>query len=82
MGIQANLEHRHVIEREDYAAIIPRLGTIASLGFGEVGAHLDTRFLFFNFGASFGARRVWRTYVTVEEWTAAGAGPGRRRSRV
>lgn len=63
VGIQANLEHRHVIEREDYAAIIPRLGTIASLGFGEVGAHLDTRFLFFNFGASFGARRVWRTYA-------------------
>ncbi len=63
VGVQANLEHRHVFEREDYAAVIPRLGTVASLGFGEVGAHLDTRFLFFNFGASFGGRRVWRTYA-------------------
>jgi len=63
VGAQANLEHRHVLEREDYAAIIPRLGALASLGFGEVGAHLDTRFLFFSFGASFGGRRVWRTYA-------------------
>lgn len=66
VGLQAQLEHRHIIQREDYAAITPRLGTVASLGFGEAGAHLDTRFLFFSFGASFGVRRVWRTYEFAE----------------
>lgn len=63
VGAQANLEHRFVLERDDYAAIVPRVTALGSLGFGEGSAHLDTRFLFFNFGASVGLRRVWRTYA-------------------
>lgn len=63
VGVQAQLEHRHIIRSEDYAAIIPRLGSIASLGFGEVGAHLDLRLLFFSAGVSGGVRRVWRGYT-------------------
>lgn len=63
VGVQAQLEHRHIIRSEDYAAIIPRLGSIASLGFGELGAHLDLRLLFFSAGVSGGMRRVWRGYT-------------------
>lgn len=62
LGAQANLEHRHIIQREDYAAVIPRVTAQGSLGFGELSAHTDFRFLFFNFGLSGGARRVWRHY--------------------
>jgi hypothetical protein len=62
-GVQASLERRIVIEREDYAAITPKLTALGSLGFGEVSAHTDARFLFFGFGVSGGIRRVWRTYA-------------------
>jgi len=61
-GVQATLEKRIAIERDDYAAITPRINTLASLGFGEVAAHTDVRFLFFSLGVSGGYRRVWRTY--------------------
>jgi hypothetical protein len=63
VGVQAQLEHRHIIRSEDYAAIIPRASAIASLGFGELGAHLDLRLLFFSAGISGGVRRVWRGYT-------------------
>jgi hypothetical protein len=63
IGLQASVEHRAVIEKDDYAAIVPKLSTLASLGFGEVATHLDARFLFFSFGGTFGARRVWRNYA-------------------
>ncbi len=62
-GLQASLEHRHVIAREDYAAVTPRLNALGSLGFGEISAHTDVRFLFFAVGVSGGFRRVWRTYA-------------------
>lgn len=61
-GLQATLEQRISIARDDYAAIVPRVNTLASLGFGEVAAHTDVRFLFFSVGVSGGYRRVWRTY--------------------
>lgn len=62
-GVQATLERRISIQRDDYAAIVPRVNTLASLGFGEVAAHTDVRFLFFSVGVSGGYRRVWRTYA-------------------
>lgn len=62
LGVQATLEHRISIERDDYAAIIPRISSAASLGYGEVATHMDARFLFFSVGASGGFRHVWRTY--------------------
>jgi hypothetical protein len=62
-GVQATLEHRISIQRDDYAAIVPRVSTLASLGFGEVAAHTDVRFLFFSLGGTAGFRRVWRTYA-------------------
>lgn len=62
-GVQASLERRFVIEREDYAAITPKVTALGSLGFGELSAHTDVRFLFFSFGVSGGVRRVWRTYA-------------------
>jgi hypothetical protein len=65
-GVQATLERRISIERDDYAQIIPRINTLASLGFGEVAAHTDVRFLFFTLGGSAGFRRVWRTYAFAD----------------
>lgn len=62
-GVQATLERRFSIQRDDYAAIVPRINTLASLGFGEVAAHTDVRFLFFSVGVTGGYRRVWRTYA-------------------
>lgn len=62
-GVQATLERRFSIQRDDYAAIIPRINTLASLGFGELAAHTDVRFLFFSVGVTGGYRRVWRTYA-------------------
>ncbi|MCW5816106.1 MAG: hypothetical protein KIT84_34235 [Labilithrix sp.] len=62
-GVQATLERRFSIQRDDYAAIVPRVNTLASLGFGEVAAHTDVRFLFFSAGVTAGYRRVWRTYA-------------------
>lgn len=62
-GAQATLERRFSIQRDDYAAIVPRVNTLASLGFGEVAAHTDVRFLFFSAGVTAGYRRVWRTYA-------------------
>lgn len=62
-GAQATLEKRISIQRDDYAAIVPRVNTLASLGFGEVAAHTDVRFLFFSAGVTGGFRRVWRTYA-------------------
>jgi hypothetical protein len=61
-GVQANLERRITIERDDYASIVPRVSTLASLGFGEAAAHLDARFLYFSVGGTAAFRRVWRTY--------------------
>ncbi len=66
VGVQASIERRIPIERDDYAAIVPKLSALASLGFGEVAGHVDGRFLFFSFGGSFGVRRVWRTYAFPE----------------
>ena len=66
-GVQATLERRFSIMRDDYAAIVPRVSTLASLGFGEVAAHTDIRFLFFSVGVSGGYRRVWRTYAFAPE---------------
>jgi len=66
-GVQATLERRFSILRDDYAAIVPRVNTLASLGFGEVAAHTDVRFLFFSAGVSAGYRRVWRTYAFAPE---------------
>ncbi len=66
-GVQATLERRFSIQRDDYAAIIPRVNTLASLGFGEVAAHTDVRFLFFSAGVSGGYRRVWRTYAFADD---------------
>ena len=62
VGGQANLERRQSIVRDDYAAITPRITALGSLGYGELSAHTDIRFLFFNFGVSGGVRRVWRNY--------------------
>lgn len=66
-GVQATLERRISIERDDYAAIVPRINTLASLGFGEVAAHTDVRFLFFSVGVTGGYRRVWRTYALAPD---------------
>jgi len=63
VGTQANLERRFVIRSDDYAAITPRVTALGSLGFGELSAHTDVRFLFFNVGVSGGVRRVWRNYA-------------------
>ena len=73
VGVQAQLEHRHIIRSEDYAAIIPRIGSIASLGFGELGAHLDLRLLFFSAGVSGGMRRIWRGYTFPSSVSGTGA---------
>jgi hypothetical protein len=63
IGLNATLERRITIEKDDYASIIPRVNALASLGFGELGAHLDARYLFFGFGASATVRSMWRTYT-------------------
>lgn len=62
LGLQATLEHRISIERDDYAQIVPRVSGAASLGFGEAAIHTDARFLFFSVGATGAFRHVWRTY--------------------
>lgn len=63
VGLQGQLEHRKVLRSEDYATLMPKLGGIASLGFGEVSASFDARLLFFSAGASAGVRRTWRGYT-------------------
>jgi hypothetical protein len=63
IGLNATLERRITIEKDDYASIIPRVNALASLGFGELGAHMDARYLFFGFGASATVRSMWRTYT-------------------
>lgn len=62
-GVQATLEKRIALEDETTGMFHLRANALASLGFGDFGAHTDLRFLgMFTIGGSVGYRRVWNNY--------------------
>jgi len=62
-GVQGTFEHRRALEDENLGMFHLRANAMASLGFADVGAHTDLRFLgLFTLGASAGYRRVWNNY--------------------
>jgi hypothetical protein len=61
-GLQLGFEHRRSLA-DDAGMLVLRPSTLAGIGFGDVAAAADLRFLFFNFGLTGGYRQVWRTYA-------------------
>lgn len=61
LGGQASLEHRHEVDG-DLTMLTTRVSGLASLGYGDVGAHADFRVALLSFGGSVGYRRTFRYY--------------------
>lgn len=61
IGVQGAIEHRLDLDG-NLTQLVSRFSGLASLGFGDVGGHVDFRVLFLSVGASAGVRRAWRNY--------------------
>jgi len=63
VGAQATIEHRRALEDEATDMLHLRANAMASLGYADLAAHTDLRFLgLFSIGASAGYRQVWNNY--------------------
>ena len=65
-GPQLGVERRDSIADEAGMTVL-RASSLAGIGYGEVAALADVRFLFFTAGATAGYRQVWRTYAPERE---------------
>lgn len=61
LGGQASLEHRHEVDG-DLTMLTTRVSGLASLGYGDLGAHADFRVAVLSFGGSVGYRQTFRYY--------------------
>ncbi len=60
-GPQLGIERRDSLADEAGMSVL-RASALAGIGYGEVAAHADVRFLFFTAGLTGGYRQVWRNY--------------------
>ncbi len=65
LGGQGSLEHRHEVDG-DMTMLTTRVSGLASLGYGDVGAHADFRVALLSFGGSVGYRRTFRYYAVPD----------------
>jgi len=68
LGGQASLEHRHEVDG-DLTMLTTRVSGLASLGYGDVGAHAELRVALLSFGGSVGYRRTFRYYPVADGTT-------------
>ena len=65
LGGQASLEHRHEVDG-DLTMLTTRVSGLASLGYGDLGAHADLRVAVLSFGGSVGYRQTFRYYPVAD----------------